>query len=235
MKNLFQIAIAFSLIAGTSCSKKAFEWAGTYRGSIPSNEKKETITVLNLQNNQTYVMQTASTDAPAQITETSGNFSWSKNTIVLKDVATGTTTTFNVENNSLRENGKTLTLQKILPESITEKYWKLTEIHGKPVSWQGDMQREPHIILRSAASAIHAHGGCNTMTGTYEIDAAAKRIRFSQMASTQMACMNMEIETELKKILETTDNYSLTPDGKNLTLNRARMAPLARFEIVYLR
>ena len=49
-----------------------------------------------------------------------------------------------------------------------------------------------------------------------------------------MACLNMEIENELKRALEMADNYSLTADGKYLSLNRARMAPLARFEVVYL-
>jgi len=50
-----------------------------------------------------------------------------------------------------------------------------------------------------------------------------------------MACLNMEIEDELKRALEMADNYSLSSDGKFLSLNRARMAPLARFEVVYLR
>jgi len=44
----------------------------------------------------------------------------------------------------------------------------------------------------------------------------------------------MEIEEELKKVIEMADNYSLSEDGKYLSLNRARMAPLARFEVVYL-
>jgi hypothetical protein len=44
----------------------------------------------------------------------------------------------------------------------------------------------------------------------------------------------MEVEDALKKALETADNYSLSGDGKYLSLNRARMAPLARFELIYL-
>lgn len=46
--------------------------------------------------------------------------------------------------------------------------------------------------------------------------------------STMMACDNMEIETGFKKVLEQTDNY--TVDGNTLSFNKARMAPLARFE-----
>ena len=120
-------------------------------------------------------------------------------------------------------------------DGITEKYWKLVEINGKPVVWGDDTKREPHIILKDEGNRVIGNGGCNTLSGSYEIDSAANRIKFSQMASTMMACLNMEIEDELKRALEMADNYSLSSDGKFLSLNRARMAPLARFEVVYLR
>ena len=118
---------------------------------------------------------------------------------------------------------------------ITEKYWKLVEINGKPVVLDESTSREPHIILKETDNRVNGNGGCNTLFGTYEIDRAANRIRFSQMGSTMMACINMEIENELKKVLEMVDNYSLSADGKYLSLNRARMAPLAKFEVVYLK
>ena len=40
----------------------------------------------------------------------------------------------------------------------------------------------------------------------------------------------MDVENAFHEALRTADNYSL--DGDRLTLNRARMAPLARFEAV---
>jgi heat shock protein HslJ len=43
----------------------------------------------------------------------------------------------------------------------------------------------------------------------------------------------MEVETAFHDVLKMVDNYSLS--GDRLTLNRARMAPLARFEAVHLR
>ena len=46
--------------------------------------------------------------------------------------------------------------------------------------------------------------------------------------------VNMETEFEMLKIFELVDNYSVSADGKFLSLNRARMAPLARFEVEYL-
>ena len=120
-------------------------------------------------------------------------------------------------------------------DGITEKYWKLVEINGKPLVWSDDTKREPHIILKDKDSRVIGNGGCNTLSGSYEIDSAANRIKFSQMVSTMMVCLNMEVENELKRALEMADNYSLSADGKYLSLNRARMAPLVRFEVVYLR
>jgi heat shock protein HslJ len=59
------------------------------------------------------------------------------------------------------------------------------------------------------------------------------RIKFSKMAATMMACPDMEVEREFLQVLETADNYNLI--GDTLVLNRARMAPLARFENVFLK
>ena len=53
-------------------------------------------------------------------------------------------------------------------------------------------------------------------------------IHFEQGISTLMACPD-NTEDEYVKVLNTVDN--LSTDGKRLTLNKARMAPLAVFEL----
>ena len=120
-------------------------------------------------------------------------------------------------------------------DGITEKFWKLIELNGAPIALDESASRTPHIILKKEDNRVNGHGGCNTITGSYEIDLSAHRIRFTQMVTTMIACLNMEVEAGLKRALEMTDNYSLSADGKFLSLNRARMAPLARFEVEYLR
>lgn len=113
---------------------------------------------------------------------------------------------------------------------ITEKYWKLVEVNGKPVP---PLEREPHMILK-ADGRVNGFGGCNAFTGSYKLDAPASRISFGQIASTMMACAaSMEVEQAFHEALRHTDSYTL--DGDRLVLIRARMAPLARFEAVYLR
>lgn len=113
--------------------------------------------------------------------------------------------------------------------SLTETYWKLTELRGKAVT---DFAREPHIILKREDGQVIGTGGCNGMGGTYELK-KPNRIRFLRMMSTMMACAKgMETEQQLHKVLEETDSYTLA--NGTLQLNRARMAPLAKFVPVYL-
>jgi heat shock protein HslJ len=114
---------------------------------------------------------------------------------------------------------------------IREKYWKLVELRGAPVP---RLEREPHLILKADGNRVNGFGGCNSLTGAYVLDAKASRIRFEQLVTTLRACAEgMDTEQAFTEILGSVDNFSL--DGDRLTLNRARMAPLARFEAVYLR
>ena len=119
---------------------------------------------------------------------------------------------------------------KTKAEGVTEKYWKLVELNGQPVP---ALEREPYLILKAQDGRVNGFGGCNGFTGAYTINEAAARIRFERIASTLRACASgMEVEMAFHDVLRTVDNYSF--DGERLTLNRARMAPLARFQAVYL-
>ena len=53
------------------------------------------------------------------------------------------------------------------------------------------------------------------------------RIKFNQGMSTMMACEDLDIENQFTKAVLAADNYSV--NGNTLTLNKARMAPLAKF------
>ena len=111
---------------------------------------------------------------------------------------------------------------------ITDRKWKLVELAGKPVADKVN-DKEPFILLQKKDSRYSASGGCNGMGGTFTLQDNG-RIKFSQGMSTMMACENMEIENGLREALTAADNYSL--NGDDLSLNKARMAPLARFKAV---
>jgi heat shock protein HslJ len=111
---------------------------------------------------------------------------------------------------------------------ITDRKWKLVELEGKPVADQVN-GKEPYILLQKSDSRYSGSAGCNGVGGTFAFLANGK-IKFTQGMSTKMFCDNMEVENGLTKALMTSDNYTL--NGDNLSLNKARMAPLARFKAV---
>jgi heat shock protein HslJ len=111
---------------------------------------------------------------------------------------------------------------------ITDRKWKLVELAGKPVADKVN-GKEPYIMLQKEDSRYTGTAGCNGVGGTFAFLANGK-IKFSQGMSTKMFCDNMEVENGLTEALKTADNYSL--NGDNLSINKARMAPLARFKAV---
>jgi heat shock protein HslJ len=115
---------------------------------------------------------------------------------------------------------------------ITETYWKLTELMGQPVTTTADMKKEMHLILKTEGARVQGNGGCNGFMGSYTL-LEGNRLSFSQMAGTKMACSNMELENQFMEILSRVDNYAIK--GKVLSLNKARMSPLARFEAVLMK
>lgn len=116
--------------------------------------------------------------------------------------------------------------------TLEETYWKLTEIMGKAVGPTPADKKEIHLKFRKDGNKVEAFGGCNGLGGTYTLE-KGNRIRISDLIGTMMACDQLETENQLKEILKMADNYSL--NGTQLTLNKARMAPLARFEAVYFK
>lgn len=127
------------------------------------------------------------------------------------------------------------TTEKTPPKAgadIVEKYWKLIEINGHKEGQTVDGAKEAHMILSVKDNRVHGNGGCNSYSGTYEIS-EGNRIRFSQIASTKMACLHHHHEDEFFRILGEVDNYTL--QDEILSLNKARMAPLARLQAVYLK
>jgi len=115
---------------------------------------------------------------------------------------------------------------------MQETYWKLTELMGKPVVMNESMKKEIHIILKKEENRVQGFSGCNTIMGKYELK-EGNRISFSGMASTLMACPDLATEAEFNKMLGTIDNYSI--NGNTMTLNKAKMAPMARFEAVVMK
>lgn len=120
---------------------------------------------------------------------------------------------------------QTQTAQKPTTD-ITGKKWKLTELNGKPIELKNP-KNNPYFKLNMDGMRYEGHAGCNGLGGTFEIKPDVMKIKFNQGMSTMMACEDLDIENQFTKAILAADNYSVS--GNTLTLNKARMAPLAKF------
>ena len=109
---------------------------------------------------------------------------------------------------------------------ITGKTWKLTELNGQPITLKNP-EANPYFKLTTSDMRYTGHGGCNGVGGTFELKPSAMRIKFNQGMSTMIACDDLDTERAFVQALLSADNYSV--NGNTLTLNKARMAPLAKF------
>ena len=117
----------------------------------------------------------------------------------------------------------------MVSNGIADKKWRLIELMGKPVA-DSINGKEPFIMFKKEDSSYAANGGCNGLGGKVILDEEKLRIQFKQGMSTMMACPNMTVEDGLKKVFSSVDNY--TVNDTILSLNKGRMAPLARFRAI---
>lgn len=224
---------------GAHTARNSLDWAGAYRGVLPCADCQGIETVVVLADDGSYRHQSRYLGRSDEVFSEEGGFTWSARGDTVTLAGREPVQYFVAENRLIRLalDGSRITgdlaehyVLTRLPGGITERYWRLVELNGQPVA---ALRREPFFILRTEGRRVNGFGGCNTLAGSYELDEATFRIRFDQVASTMMACESgMDVEQAFHEVLRSADNYSV--DGGRLILNRARMAPLARFEGAYL-
>lgn len=87
-------------------------------------------------------------------------------------------------------------------------------------------QSEPWIVLEAATGRASGSGGCNRFTGRYQ--AGRDYLRFDELVSTRMACMDMSVENAFFQVLRRTRDYRI--EGRTLELFDDRDRLLARLE-----
>ena len=107
------------------------------------------------------------------------------------------------------------------------KKWRLIELNGQALSAMAQPPSKVPFIQFDAQRRVSGNSSCNQFFGTYELN-PNDRISFSPMGMTRMACLQENsVEADLMQVLSSADSYVLRND--TLVLNRARMAPLARW------
>lgn len=116
--------------------------------------------------------------------------------------------------------------------SLTDTYWKLIEVDGRPVQ-VGDAMREPSLVLQSQQSQFAGSGGVNRLMGGYTL--IGDSLTFSAVASTMMAGPPeaMAQEQAIVAALPNVRRYALT--GDQLTLLGDAGQPLIKAVAVALR
>lgn len=220
-------------------SENSLDWDGIYRGILPCADCEGIQKTIYLNKDQSYRVKSQYLSKSDTTFDYSGKFTWNDkgNTVILDKnnesyfVGENTLTQLDQDGNKITGSLANNYMLSKGNYAIAEKYWKLIELNGKPVKVDSTFQREPYIIFKDEGNRFIGNGGCNGVSGNYRVE-SLNRISFSQALSTEMACPNLEIEDEFLKALLKADNF--TVDNDELTLNKARMAPLAKFRAVYL-
>lgn len=231
------------MIDAAHTSSNSLDWDGTYSGTVPCADCEGIATSITLDRSGGYTMKTQYLGRSTEVYTAKGVFEWEAdgNRIRLQGVDGGAARyhvgegqLFQLDQQGERITGELAGNYILRKEASAEAwpllgtYWKLVEVSGSPVA-QPEGRMPAHMVL-SEENRAAGNAGCNSFFSTYELDEAAGRIRFEQAGSTMMACPDMTVEDAFHKVLLQVDGYALA-DGK-LSLNKAGMAPLLRFEAV---
>ena len=108
---------------------------------------------------------------------------------------------------------------------LEDTHWLLTTL-GDTELLVG--QIGPWIRLDGKERRVNGSGGCNSLTGSYELD--ADRLTFGAIASTRMACpQGMDTEQALHEAMGRVSGWRIA--GQHLELLDAAGVRVARFEV----
>lgn len=222
---------------GAHNSRNSLDWNGVYKGVLPCADCPGIRTTIQLTEDGHYKEETkylGRNDAGAF--NESGTFSWydggGKIRLANGDqYMVGENKLIRLKQDGTRVRGRLADHYILgkLNEKITETYWKLISLNGEKVVVDSSFKREPYLMLREKDNKVSGNAGCNQIMGSYTLK-GGNQIEFSQMASTMMACPNLDSERAFLDAIEKVDHYSL--NGEELVL-KAEDQPVATFKAVY--
>ena len=134
---------------------------------------------------------------------------------------------------SYRENGgqEARTLEgcgEYLTDHRLNDIWVLEEMEGKKVDHEKDFKGSdlPYMELYTNENRFSGFSGCNRMTGSLSFEWDV--LRFEQVASTRMACPNMEQEGKFLEALQGITRYAM--ENNRLYLSNDGKAPFLVFK-----
>jgi copper homeostasis protein (lipoprotein) len=223
-------------------SRNALDWAGTYQALLPCADCEGILATLTLAENGSYELKRLYVGSDSSLFDSRGLFSWSDDGRRIQLDIGDAPSIYVVQENRLQQldmEGAPVSgalaeryfLYKvedpdplITPVSfpLYDTRWELSTLRGQELP--AELQEKPWLILKRDGS-VSGFAGCNSFTGRYTNEGL--RLQFDGLASTLRACLEPARNDALLEVLRMVDNYSRS--SNTLSLNRARMAPLAQF------
>jgi heat shock protein HslJ len=222
-------------------SRNALDWPGAYSGTLPCADCDGIRTTVTLRDDGTFERERIYLGKSAAPMRDSGQFYWNEaGSVVSLSAGDGVMQMYQVGENQLFHLDKTgsrisgdladryVLRQSVRDPRIEDRRWLRVEVMGAAYE-PTDEGREAFLSLDSNLAQASGNTSCNNFFGGYVIH-SGQRIRFAgNMGATMMACPDMSTEQSFLEALRQVDNYALS--GDELSLNRARMAPLLRFRL----
>jgi copper homeostasis protein (lipoprotein) len=223
-----------------SNSRNSLDWKGVYKGTIPCADCEGIETSITLKSDETFQRSLKYLGKEDNYFFDDGTFVWnesgSKITLTALDGNTsqyqvGENVLFHLDQEGNRITGDLAENYKLAKNPVDprleDKKWILKELMGKHIELkEGD--KDAFLLFNMETSMFSGNGSCNNIFGSYELK-EGNRIGFGNAGSTMMACEDMETERMFLEMISKVDNYSIS-EG-TLSLNKSKMAPLARFEL----
>lgn len=224
-------------------SRSSLDWAGTYQALMPCADCAAILTTLVLSEDGNYELKRLFVGEDGALFDDRGRFSWSDDgarvTLDLGDAPPH----YLVQENRLVQldmRGERITgelaeryiLHKVSdPDPLITPVsyplygtrWELATLRGQDVP--SAVQERPWLQLERDGT-VSGFAGCNSFSGTYTQEGL--QLRFDELASTLRGCLDPLMNDALLEVMREVDNF--TRSSNTLSLNRARMAPLAQFE-----
>jgi copper homeostasis protein (lipoprotein) len=221
-------------------SRNSLDWYGVYQGTTPCADCEGIETSITLKRDGTFKRSLKYLGKDDNPFYDEGEFEWndegSKITIAGESGTSqmyqvGENVLFHLDQDGNRITGDLENMYRLAKNrvdyNLEDKEWVLVELRGNPVERNED-KKEGSLRFDMETGMFSGNNTCNNFFGQYEL-MEGDRIKFGRVGATLMACPDGELESIFMEVLEMTDNYNVV-DGI-LSLNRARMAPLARFEL----
>jgi uncharacterized lipoprotein NlpE involved in copper resistance len=223
----------------THSSKNSLDWEGVYKGVLPCADCEGIKTTITLFKDNTYSIASEYLGKSDNPVYNKGIFIWNQAGSIISLDREGQNNQYKVGENvliHLDNDGNPITgdladkyklMKNYSDLKLENKKWVLTELMGQIVepSKEGKIA---FVTFSSEEARVSGNNGCNLFSGGYELKNGG-RIEVGQMINTMMACNNMDQASTFMSVLQKADNYTVVDDI--LHLNKARMAPLAKFTI----